>query len=225
MFWIVTPSSPSIFGPPLDVYRISLLIPLLLVQVVHGVTIHVYIYGGQADALLYTNGSIIYVNGNQTLNVPNSTLEVYVESPLPYTVFINGVQTDNLSLSPWRHDVINITVRPVIFQFNITVKGPGTVVVKFPNSSQVKVNESTSLQVQEGTLLTITVNPRPGYTVGNWSNGFVGNQVWYMVYNNTNITVYFVKSPPTVRNSPAISYSGLGLLAVLGGVYWFTRRK
>ncbi|WP_287688755.1 InlB B-repeat-containing protein [Metallosphaera javensis (ex Sakai et al. 2022)] len=202
-----------------------LLIPLLLAQATHAVTVHVYIYGGQADALLYVNGSLIYVNGNQTVNVPNSTLQVYVESPLQYRVFVNGVESDNLSLNPWTSDTINITVRPILYQLNVTVKGPGTLSLRFPNSTQVKVNESASLQVQAGTLITIVAIPKPGYSVGNWSNGFVGNEVWYLVYNDTNITVYFVKSPQTSRTVPAVSYSGLGLLAVLGGVYWFTRRR
>ncbi|QKR00439.1 hypothetical protein GWK48_08695 [Metallosphaera tengchongensis] len=205
--------------------RALLLIPLLVVPVVHGITLHIYIYGQGVNAFLYVNGSFLSVSRNDTVEVPNGTVQLFVNSFDPSSkVFINGVQTDNLTFLPWRVNNINITSEPTYYFLEIKVVGPGHVVVRFENSSQVETNETLKIKVVAGTILTIVGVPNSGYSV-NWSGGLSGSQIWYIVYNNANLTAQFVKSSVVKTTNVGLSFSGIGLLAVIGGVYWFTRRR
>ncbi|AWR98758.1 InlB B-repeat-containing protein [Metallosphaera hakonensis] len=205
---------------------LSLLLSISSSSIIHGVTLHVFIYGYQTQVLLYENGTFLFANSNATFNVPNSTVQVYVNSLSPSSeILINGIKTSNLTINPARTTVLNVTVKPLYYHVEVNVEGPGSVYVIFPNESRIKVNGTEGFNVQAGTVLTLTASPDQGYSIMNWSDGLVGNQIWYMVYNDSNLTAYFVKSPETNHFGPGVSYAGIGLLALLGGMYWFARKK
>ncbi|MEM3914466.1 MAG: hypothetical protein QXX67_03935 [Metallosphaera sp.] len=205
--------------------KLAFLIPLLLAINVHAAPLHVFLYGEPAQVILYSNGTVIYVGSNETINVQDSTLQVYVSSIMPYSsIFVNGVKTDNLTLLP-NVSTLNVTVEPLYFTVQVNTLGDGYLNVKLANSSIIKVNGTKIFRVRAGDLITLYAVPNSGYSVSNWSNGMVGNQIWVMIYNNTNLTVSFSKN--TIRSGvePDISYTSLGFLAILGGVYLFTKRR